>query len=56
VFTSGGDLAFTDQGESGLHDPTGRLWLLRADGTLLLLLDSVPSPNGIVPARDERIL
>lgn len=56
VFTSAGDLAFTDQGESGLHDPTGRVWLQRADGTLLLLLDNVPSPNGVVPAKDERIL
>jgi sugar lactone lactonase YvrE len=25
VFASNGDLYFTDQGESGLHDPTGRL-------------------------------
>ena len=26
VFAGNGDLHFTDQGESGLHDPIGRLY------------------------------
>lgn len=56
VFASNGDLYFTDQGMTGLHDPTGRLYRLRADGRLELLLDSVPSPNGLVLSRDETAL
>jgi len=55
-FASNGDLYFTDQGESGLHDPTGRLWRLRANGRLDLLLDNVPSPNGLILTPDESIL
>ena len=55
-FARNGDLYFTDQGESGLHDPTGRLWRLRANGRLDLLLDNVPSPNGLVLTPDETIL
>jgi gluconolactonase len=47
-FALNGDLYFTDQGLTGLHDPTGRLYRLRANGTLDLLLDNVPSPNGLV--------
>ena len=30
VFASNGDLYFTDQGQSGMHDPTGRVFRLRA--------------------------
>jgi gluconolactonase len=55
-FARNGDLYFTDQGESGLHDPTGRLWRLRANGRLDLLLDNVPSPNGLILTPDEGIL
>jgi gluconolactonase len=56
VFAKGGELYFTDQGESGLHDPTGRLWRLYPNGRLDLLLDNVPSPNGLVLTPDENIL
>ncbi len=55
-FAQNGDLYFTDQGESGLHDPTGRLWRLRHSGRLDLLLHNVPSPNGLVLTPDETIL
>jgi gluconolactonase len=55
-FASNGDLYFTDQGLTGLHDPTGRLFRLRADGQLDCLLDNVPSPNGLVMDREERTL
>jgi len=55
-FAKNGDLYFTDQGESGLHDPTGRLWRLRANGRLDLLLDNVPSPNGLILTPDEGTL
>ena len=56
VFAKSGDLYFTDQGESGMHDPSGRLWRLKQDGRLDLLLDTVPSPNGLVLNADETIL
>jgi gluconolactonase len=55
-FTSRGDLWFTDQGQTGLQDPTGRVYCLRADGRLDCLLDTVPSPNGIVMNPAENLL
>src|ERR1700694_3916787 len=56
IFAKNGDLYFTDQGESGLHDPTGRLPRLRVHGRLERLLDNVPSPNGLVLTPNEDIL
>ena len=47
-FRSNGDLYFTDQGETDLRDPTGRVFRCSADGRLDLLLDNLPHPNGIV--------
>jgi len=56
-FASNGDLYFTDQGMTGLHDPTGRVWRHRAaDNRIECLIDTVPSPNGLVMARDESML
>src|SRR5205814_2515897 len=46
-FADNGDLYFTDQGQSGIADPTGRVWRLRKNGELTKLLDNAPSPNGI---------
>jgi gluconolactonase len=54
VFASNGDLYFTDQGLTGLHDPTGRLFRLTAAGRLECLLANIPSPNGLVLSADER--
>ena len=56
LFARNGDLYFTDQGESDLRDPSGRIYCLRADGRLDCLLDNVPSPNGLVLTPDESIL
>lgn len=56
VFDSAGNLYFTDQGQSGLHDPSGRLYRLRPNGQLDLLLSNVPSPNGVALSPDERVL
>ena len=56
VFASNGDLYFTDQGQSGLQDPTGRVFRLSGDGGLDLILDNVPSPNGLVLTPDEKTL
>jgi gluconolactonase len=46
-FAANGDLYFTDQGQTGITDPSGRVFRLRADGRLDKLADNVPSPNGI---------
>ena len=56
MWSSRGNLYFTDQGQTGLHDPTGRLYRLRPDGRLDLLLSNVPSPNGVALSPDERVL
>jgi gluconolactonase len=56
VFDSQGNLYFTDQGQTGLHDPTGRLYRLRPNGQLDQLLANVPSPNGVALSPDERVL
>src|SRR5205814_6407623 len=51
-FADNGDLYFTDQGQSGIADPTGRVWRLRGGldgkaGELQRLVQNAPSPNGI---------
>ena len=56
VFASNGDMYFTDQGLTGLHDPTGRVFRVRADGRVDCLLDNIPSPNGIVLDPSETVL
>ena len=56
TFDSRGNLYFTDQGQTGLHDPTGRLYRLQPSGELDLLLANVPSPNGVALSADERVL
>lgn len=43
-----GSVLFTDQGQTGLQDPTGRVWRLHADGRIDRLLATCPSPNGVV--------
>lgn len=56
TFSREGDLYFTDQGQTGLQDPTGRLFRLDRHGRLTLLLSGIPSPNGLVLNRDENAL
>jgi gluconolactonase len=56
VFGSNGDLYFTDQGLTGYHDPSGRVYRMRASGEVDCLLDRVPSPNGLVLSLDEQTL
>jgi len=46
-FADNGDLYFTDQGQSGIADPSGRVYRLRASGELQRLVANAPSPNGI---------
>ena len=42
-----GAIFFTDQGQTGLQDPRGRVYRLGADGRLDRLIANGPSPNGI---------
>jgi gluconolactonase len=56
VFARNGDLYFTDQGQTGLQDPSGRVYRLRTSGQLDLLIGNVPSPNGIALDVDEKVL
>lgn len=56
TFDSKGNLYFTDQGQTGLHDPTGRVFCLDVDGRLTILMDNIPSPNGIVLSPNEKVL
>ncbi len=56
IFADNGDLYFTDQGNSGLHDPYGSVYRLRADGRLDCVLRNLASPNGIALDREERNL
>lgn len=56
VFAHNGDIYFTDQGQTGLHDPTGRVYRLRTTGELDLIVGNVPSPNGLVLNGAQHIL
>lgn len=48
-FGPDGALYFTDQGQTGLQDPSGRVYRWYPDsGRLDCLIDKVPSPNGLV--------
>jgi gluconolactonase len=51
-----GDIYFTDQGQTGLHDPTGRVYRLRATGQLDCLINTGISPNGLVLDPSESVL
>lgn len=51
-----GDVYFTDQGQTGLQDPTGRVYRLSPEGRLDMLLGNCPSPNGLVLSPDEKVL
>jgi gluconolactonase len=51
-----GEIYFTDQGQTGLHDPTGRVFRLSPSGRLDCLLATGISPNGLVLSADESVL
>lgn len=46
-FNSDGDLFFTDQGQTGIIDWSGRVFKYSKDGELQRLVTNAPSPNGI---------
>ncbi len=47
TFDAHGNCYFTDQGQTGLHDPTGRVYRLRTTARLEMVLSGIPSPNGV---------
>src|ERR1700743_3392243 len=53
---SNGDIYFTDQGQTGLHDPTGRVHRLATSGRLDCLVNTGISPNGLVLDPTESVL
>src|ERR1700742_953779 len=53
---SNGDIYFTDQGQTGLHDPTGRVYRLKPSGQLDCLINTGISPNGLVLDPLEAVL
>lgn len=55
-FSSGGDLYFTDQGQTGVQDPSGRVFKYASNGKIECLLNNIPSPNGIVMSPCEKYL
>ena len=48
TFSPDGTLYLTDQGQTGLHDPSGRVLRRSPDGVVDVILDNCPSPNGLV--------
>ena len=56
-FDQQGNLYFTDQGQTGLQDPSGRVYRWCPDSdALTCLIDKVPSPNGLVLDLQEHVL
>lgn len=55
-FAQNGDMYFTDQGRTGYHDPTGRVFRVSAAGRLECLIHSGINPNGVVTNLDESML
>lgn len=56
VFDSRENLFFTDQGQTGLHNPVGKVYCLEPCGQLHEILSNVPSPNGLVFDSSGRFL
>ncbi|KAK2052116.1 gluconolactonase [Colletotrichum caudatum] len=56
VVDSKGSIYFTDQGQTGMTDQTGKVYRLRPDGGLDTLVENGVSPNGLVLSPDERFL
>lgn len=56
TISTSGDAYFTDQGGTGLHDPTGRVYRLTPDGQLRVLVDGLPSPNALALDEAGRVL
>lgn len=56
-FAANGDCYFSDQGQmTGLQDHAGRLMRYTAKGKLEMVMDKIPSPNGLVMNLSEGML
>lgn len=56
-FSNTGLLYFTDQGQTGMHDPTGRVFVYDMQTeNLQCLINNAPSPNGLVMDYEEKAL
>lgn len=56
-FDDNGALYFTDQGQTGMHDPSGRVYRFDMQSERLdLLIDNGPSPNGLVMNPEQDVL
>ncbi|KAL2212477.1 calcium-dependent phosphotriesterase [Sarocladium strictum] len=47
IVLKNGTIIFTDQGMTGLQDPSGRVYRISPDGRIDVLLRNCPSPNGL---------
>jgi gluconolactonase len=56
TFDRDGNCYFTDQGQTGMHDPSGRVYRLRTTGQLDALIVGIPSPNGIALDTSGKVL
>jgi gluconolactonase len=60
TFDMDGTCFFTDQGQTGLHDPSGRVYRYSpsplGEGRLDVVLSGVPSPNGIALDAQRKFL
>lgn len=56
VVDSKGNIYFTDQGQTGMTDQTGKVYRLSPSGKLDQLVGNGVSPNGLVLSRDEKTL
>ncbi|GKZ26985.1 hypothetical protein AbraCBS73388_003501 [Aspergillus brasiliensis] len=56
IISSRNEIYFTDQGQTGMTDPSGRVYRLSPDGKLDCLVSNGISPNGLVLSPDERFL
>lgn len=56
VVDSKGNIYFTDQGQTGMTDQTGKVYRLSPSRKLDQLVDNGASPNGVVLSPDEKTL
>ncbi|MBV0881537.1 SMP-30/gluconolactonase/LRE family protein [Noviherbaspirillum sp. L7-7A] len=60
TFDAAGACYFTDQGQTGMQDPTGRVYRLRHGQSdlqsLECLISNAPSPNGLALSQDGKVL
>jgi gluconolactonase len=60
TFDFEGRCYFTDQGQTGLHDPSGRVYRYSpssvGEGRLDVLVSGIPSPNGVALDRDGKAI